>query len=74
MNTLIKISILTLALTAIAISKPVVTKILVPDTTFKIDTLVSIDTLIVTKHYRDTSVYVKSDSIKAKGTKIIRGR
>lgn len=74
MNTIIKIALLTLALATVAISKPAVTRILVPDTTFKIDTIVTIDTLIITKHYKDTSVFMKCDTTKVKGTKIIQKR
>lgn len=70
----IKIAFLIMAFAAITMSKPTITRILVPDTTFKIDTIVSIDTLIVTKHYKDTSVFVKCDSTKVKGTKIIQKR
>jgi len=43
--------------------KTVVEKVVRPDTTIRKDTIVRYDTLVITKTYRDTAIYVKSDTV-----------
>jgi len=50
--------------------KTVVTRVLVPDTTIRKDTIVTIDTLIITSSYKDTSIFIKNDTVRAKTKKI----
>ena len=50
-------------------AKQVVSKYTRPDTTIKPDTIISVDTIIKTTTYKDTSLFMKQDSVIHKGMK-----
>jgi len=45
-------------------TKPVVTKVVKADTSYKMDTVVSYDTLVISRLFRDTAVFVKAETTK----------
>ena len=63
-----KLGLIVVCLAVCAYPKTEVVKVIKPDTTIKRDTIISYDTLVITKTYRDTSIYLKSDTAIIKQT------
>jgi hypothetical protein len=57
-----------------AATRKIPEKVLKFDTTIVSDTIVSIDTLQITKSYNDTSLYVKSDTLVRYSPRFTRSR